>query len=137
MNTMKTNLTQHSENRLLHGHLVLALLFLLPVLTGRAAPYGTEFTYQGRLDGTNGTANGRYDFTFGLHLAASGGTAIVTVTNSNVGVSNGLFTTAVDFGGGIYNGNAYWIQLGVRTNGSGTFTALSPRQPVTPTPNAQ
>jgi hypothetical protein len=134
---MKTNLTQDSETRFLHGHLVLALLFVLSVLTGRAAPFGTEFTYQGRLDGTNGTANGRYDFTFGLHLAASGGTAIVTVTNGNVGVSNGLFTTAVDFGGGIYNGNAYWIQLGVRTNGSGTFTALSPRQPLTPTPNAQ
>jgi len=42
-----------------------------------------------------------------LHLAASGGTTIVTVTNSNVEVANGLFTTAVDFGGGIYNGNAY------------------------------
>lgn len=134
---MKTNLTHPSSPSPLCCRIGFALLFLLAAFTSQAAPFGTEFTYQGRLDGTAGPANGRYDFTFGLQLAASGGSAIVTVTNSNVGVSNGLFTTAIDFGGGIYNGNAYWIQLGVRTNGSGAFTALSPRQPLTPTPNAQ
>ena len=137
MKTIKKNLTHHSSPCSLRCRLALIILFQLAALTGQAAPFGTEFTYQGRLDGTNGPANGRHDFTFALHLAASGGTAIVTVTNTNVGVSNGLFTTAVDFGGGIYNGNAYWIQLGVRSNGTvAAFTPLSPRQPLTPTPNA-
>jgi hypothetical protein len=136
MKTMNTNPIQPFATRALQSWPALALLVLLPALTGHAAPFGTEFTYQGRLDSASGPANGRYDFTFALHLASSGGTAVVTVTNSNVAVSNGLFTTAVDFGGGIYNGNAYWIQLGVRTNGGGAFTAVTPRQPLTPTPNA-
>lgn len=109
----------------------------LACLSGRAASIGTEFTYQGRLTDATGSPSGSYDFTFTLHLAASGGTPIVTVTNLNTAVSNGLFTTTVDFGGGIYNGNAYWISLGVRSNGTGaSFTALTPRQPLSPTPNA-
>src|SRR2546426_1505832 len=131
MKTIKTNLTHRSSPHSLPCGIGFTVLFLLAALTGRAAFFGTEFTYQGRLDGSAGPASGRYDFTFGLYLAASGGTTIVTVTNSNVEVSNGLFTTAVDFGSGIYNGNAYWIQLGVRSNGTAAaFTALSPRQPL-------
>ena len=134
---MKIYLTHQSSPRSLRRRIGFTFLFLLAAVTSQAAPFGTEFTYQGRLDGAAGPANGRYDFTFGLHLAASGGTAIVTVTNSSVSVSNGLFTTAVNFGGGIFNGNAYWVQLGVRSNGTAAaFTALSPRQPLTPTPNA-
>jgi hypothetical protein len=133
---MKTNCSNCSIPLLFLRRINPFLLCLLSAMTAAAAPFGTEFAYQGRLDGAAGPANGRYDFTFALHLAASGGTAVVNVTNSNVAVSNGLFTTAVDFGGGIYNGNAYWIQLGARTNGSGSFTVLSPRQPLTPTPNA-
>lgn len=133
---MKTNCSNCSIPLLFLRRINPFLLCLLSAMTAAAAPFGTEFTYQGRLDGASGPANGRYDFTFALHLAASGGTAVVTVTNSNVAVSNGLFSTAVDFGGGIYNGNAYWIQLGARTNGGGAFTSLTPRQPLTPAPNA-
>jgi trimeric autotransporter adhesin len=114
----------------------LALLALASI-SGRAATIGTEFTYQGRLTDVTGPPSGSYDFTFTLHLAASGGVPVVTVTNLNTAVSNGLFTTAVDFGGGSYNGNAYWISLGVRSNGvAGSFTPLTPRQPLSPTPNA-
>ncbi|MCX6926209.1 MAG: tail fiber domain-containing protein [Verrucomicrobia bacterium] len=117
--------------------LIIALATLaLPSIRGRAEAIGTEFTYQGRLTDVAGPSSGAYDFTFTLHLAASGGVPIVTVTNLNTPVSNGLFTATVDFGGGIYNGNAYWISLGVRSNGTVSFTTLTPRQPLSPTPNA-
>ena len=82
--------------------LTIAALALAPV-RGQAAALGTEFTYQGRLTDATGPLAGSYDFTFTLHLAASGGVPVVTVTNLNTAVSNGLFTTAVDFGSGIYH----------------------------------
>jgi hypothetical protein len=47
-----------------------------------------------------------------------------------------LFTVTIDFGGGVFTGSNYWLQLAVRTNGSGSFTNLTPRQPILPTPYA-
>jgi len=53
-----------------------------------------------------------------------------------VGVSNGLFTVTLDFGGGVFTGQARWLEIAVRTNGSGAFTALQPRQELMPAPYA-
>jgi hypothetical protein len=101
------------------------------------APLGSSFTYQGRLtDGAN-AANGQYDLAFKLFDAVSGGNqAGVTVTNFNVVVSNGVFTTALDFGAGVFNGNAYWMDVMVRPSAGGGFTQLNPRQPITAAPYA-
>src|SRR2546425_7932524 len=99
-------------------------------------PFGNDFTYQGRLNDGSAGANGQYDLTFGLYDAATAGSRIVTVTNFNVAVSNGLFTTQVNFGSGIFIGYALWIEVGVRASGSPSgFTPLTPLQPLTPTPN--
>ena len=57
------------------------------------------------------------------------------VTNSATGVTNGLFIVPLDFGN-VFNGTDYWLEIGVRTNGNGTFMTLTPRQAVTPTPYA-
>ena len=38
------------------------------------------------------------------------------VTNNSVSVTNGLFTVAIDFGGGVFTGTNYWLQIGVATN---------------------
>src|SRR4029077_14995588 len=57
-------------------------------------------------------------------------------TNSSTAVSGGMFTVALDFGSGVFTGPARWLEIGVRTNGSGNFTTLSPRQPLLPTPYA-
>ena len=43
------------------------------------------------------------------------------VTNSDVAVTNGLFTTTLNFGPGIFSGANYWLQIAVRTNGNGAF----------------
>lgn len=97
---------------------------------------GTAFTYQGRLnDGTN-PATGTYDLQFAVYDAlTSGGQQGVSVTNAAVGVTNGLFTVTLDFGGQ-FPGAARWLEIAVRTNGAAIFTTLAPRQKLTPTPYA-
>jgi hypothetical protein len=69
---------------------------------------------------------------------SGGGPGVVAgpMTNSPVAVSNGLFTVKLDFGAGVFTGAERWLEIGVRSNGGGDFTALSPRQPLTPTPYA-
>lgn len=102
-----------------------------------ALAQGTAFTYQGRLNSGANPAAGHYDLTFSLYNASVGGRVLAgPVTNTAVPVTDGLFTVAVDFGAGIFTGSSNWLSLAVRTNGSGAFTALTPLQPLTPTPYA-
>ena len=97
---------------------------------------GTGFTYQGCLNSGTNPANGRYDLTFGLFSVSSGvGQVGVTQTNLATGVSNGLFTVALDFGAN-FPGADRWLEIAARTNGVGAFTTLTPRQKITPAPYA-
>jgi len=119
-----------------HTSITFALLSLLGGIVA-AEPLGTAFTYQGCLDEGSNPAQGIYDLRFAIHDVASGGVPVAgPLTNSAVAVSNGLFTVALDFGGGIFTGDARWLEIAVRTNGSGAFTALSPWQSLTATPYA-
>ena len=98
---------------------------------------GTAFSYQGHLNDNGSPANGIYDLRFTVCDALTNGDILAgPVTNSATGVSNGLFTVTLDFGGGVFTGPARWLQLDVQTNGNGTFTTLLPRQPILPTPYA-
>ncbi|HVM48175.1 MAG TPA: tail fiber domain-containing protein [Candidatus Acidoferrum sp.] len=110
----------------------------LSVVSTQTAPLGTAFTYQGRLTAGTEEANGPYDLKFGLYDAASGGNQVgVWITNTAVPISNGLFVATLDFGGSAFSGEACWLEVGVRTNGSSSdFTTLAPRQNLTPTPYA-
>lgn len=102
-----------------------------------AAAQTTAFTYQGRLLSSGSPANGIYDLTFTLFATNNPGSALAgPVTNSAVSVSNGLFTTQVDFGAAPFNSMNGWLEIGMRTNGNGAFTTLAPRQQVTPAPYA-
>jgi hypothetical protein len=47
-----------------------------------------------------------------------------------------LFTVTLDFGAAAFPGFDRWLEISVRTNGSGSFATLSPRQALTPTPYA-
>jgi trimeric autotransporter adhesin len=109
----------------------------LAVVASAQAQLGTAFTYQGRLQQLGAGANGSYDFRFILFTADLGGSQIGPIqTNSAVAVQSGLFTTEIDFGVNAFTGGERWLEIYVRTNGSGTFTLLTPRQPVRPTPYA-
>jgi hypothetical protein len=116
------------------------LVFTLLVLaTGDlgAAPLGTAFSYQGQLQPSGGSANGLYDFQFSLWDAVTNGNLVgATQAVAGLTVSNGLFDVQLDFGPGPFTGSACWLGVGVRTNGSGAFTAMSPRQPLLPMPYA-
>lgn len=117
----------------------LCLLIAFAILAGvrRAAAQGTAFTYQGQLQANGSPASGSYDLTFTLFKTNSGGVAIAgPVTNSATAVTDGLFTATIDFGPGAFTGTSNWLAIGVRTNGTGTFVTLAPRQQVTPTPYA-
>ncbi len=97
---------------------------------------GTAFTYQGQLVAGGNFANGRYDFAFSLYGTNTGGTALaLPVTNTAVAVTNGLFTTVMDFGA-VFTGASNWLQIAVSTNGANAFSTLTPRQPLTPVPYA-
>ena len=98
----------------------------------------SAFTYQGRLEDAGVPAHGLYDLRFTVHDALSGGNQWGPArTNGPVAVSNGLFTVTLDFGLGVFNGGARWLEIGVRSNGTASaFTALAPRQALLPTPYA-
>jgi hypothetical protein len=111
---------------------VLATLFSSHLI---AAPVGTAFTYQGRLNDGLNPANGIYDLTFSIWNAASGPVQVGdTLTNAATPITNGLITITLDFGADVFDGSARWLEVGVRTNGLGIFLPLIPRQAVLATP---
>ncbi|HXP61735.1 MAG TPA: hypothetical protein VN829_14665 [Dongiaceae bacterium] len=115
----------------------LIMLLIIGASAALAAPVGTAFTYQGWLAEGADPANGSYDFRFALYDGAASTSQVgPTLTNAAVGVNHGLFTAALDFGAGVFTGEAGWLEIAVRTNGGGDFIALAPRQPVTATPYA-
>ncbi len=114
-------------------------LLALTVLSGTPNLHAqsTAFTYQGRLDSSGSPSTGSYDLRVFVFDAAGGGFLRGFLTNSAVVVSNGLFTTTLDFGFGVFNGGPRWLEIGVRSNGTATaFNTLAPRQAVLPAPYA-
>ncbi len=98
---------------------------------------GPAFTYHGRLQSEAAPANGHYDLTFLLYTNGTGGSAVAgPLTNAYVAVNDGVFTARLNFGDGVFDGTAYWLEIGVRTNGDGAFTTLSPRHELLATPYA-
>jgi hypothetical protein len=134
------NLSTKQRNQFMHTYSKL----ILPILTLHVAasllcadPMGTAFNYQGYLTDKNGNAiTDQYDIKFDLYDVATGGSPRVSVTNAPVAVNKGLFTTTIDFGG-IFNGNAYWLQIGVRKDGNqNPYDMQSPRLQIRPVPYA-
>jgi len=99
-------------------------------------PLGTDFTYQGRLTASGLPAVSNADFEFTLFDAETEGVQVgALVSRINVGVVDGVFTTGLNFGAVAFNGDARWLQVAVRSPaGTGGFTTLTPRQPVTAAP---
>src|SRR5437763_1333787 len=103
----------------------------------RALAQGTAFTYQGQLNTNGQPANGNYDFQFHLYDAPTSGNQMPVVpTSPNVAVSNGLFTTGMDFGSNVFTGTVNWLEIAVQPHNGGGFTTLSPRQQILPVPGA-
>jgi hypothetical protein len=118
--------------------IVLALLSfstLNPQLSAFAQ--GTAFTYQGRLNENGVPVNRTYDLLFRPFNVPTGGTQLAFPNLRTVAIANGLFTTTLDFGPTVFNGDPLWLQIEISTNAfSGIVATLAPRQPLTPAPYA-
>lgn len=126
------------------------IAFALALIGGAATPWRAEaqssaFTYQGQLQRNGTPTTDQCDFQFGLFSTASGDVEVApAITVNGVNVSNGLFTTQLDFGFDAFNreeiaflGADRFLEISVRCPaGSGSFSKLSPRQPLTPVPYA-
>lgn len=136
MMTSTRKLENRNVRRLAPPPVRITVCLLLAVLCRPAVAQPTAFTYQGRLvDGTN-EATGSYDLEFALFDAASGGNQQgSTLTSFATVVSNGYFTVTLDFGNE-FPGADRWLEIGVRSNGGGAFSTLTPRQPFTSAPYA-
>ncbi len=114
----------------------LALLASLGAASA-AVPLGTAFTYQGKLTDGGGPAQGIYDLRFTIYDSVGGANALAgPQTYSAVGVTNGLFTITLDFGQVVFSGQAVWLEIAARTNGTGTFATFPVRQSLTAAPYA-
>ncbi len=116
-------------------------LMVWPVEVSEAAPMGTAFTYQGRLMDDNSAADGQYDFQFELYDSPADGNQLGSIIDVNeLDVIDGYFTVALDFNDvGVFNGDARWLQIGVRPgdfNDPCEYTVMEPRTELTPTPYA-
>jgi hypothetical protein len=114
------------------------LAFSMLLLSGTAL-FGqtTSFTYQGSLTDGGAPANGSYDLQFALWDNLSNGTQIgSTQTLNALSVINGGFTVNLDFGVSAFPGANRFLEISVRTSGTGAFTTLTPRQQISSTPYA-
>lgn len=116
------------------------LLVVLGVLgsTLGVLAQSSTFTYQGQLSANGVAATGLFDARFTLYDAANAGNQVGSVvTVAPLGVTNGLFTAELTYGASAFDGNARWLEIGVRPNGSvSNYTVLAPRQALTATPYA-
>jgi hypothetical protein len=103
-----------------------------------SVPMSTGFTYQGRLTDGGNPANGVYDFRFILYDASLGGDQVgLIITTEDLTVSDGYFIAQLDFGAGVFIGQARWLEIAVRPGASSdSYTILSPRQALTAAPYA-
>ncbi len=115
---------------------VFGVLSLVPVQGETLLP--PAFTYQGQLKQAGRPTDGLADLKFSLWTAVAGPSQIgPTLTFANLDVDHGLFSVALDFGAGRFNGDPRWLQVEARHPASvGVYTTLTPRQPVTAAPYA-
>src|SRR5688572_24117324 len=115
-----------------HSFLTLIVAMLGTVVGAQT----TVFSYQGNLSVGGAPANGNYDFQFSLFSGATGGSPVsLSVAVNNVAVTNGTFNVLVNFGNS-FPGAERWLEIRVRPAGQGSFTTLTPRQPITSSPYA-
>lgn len=106
-----------------------------------AAKLPSTFAYQGQLKQAGVPLTGSADLTFSLWTSAVGGDQVGdTLIKDNVLVEGGLLSASLDFGTTVFNGNARWLEVQVRSPHDMTdtepLTTLTPRQLITATPHS-
>jgi hypothetical protein len=98
----------------------------------------TSFTYQGLIRSGGAVHPGPVDLRFRLYDAANAGAQVgPQITALAVALEQGTFSTSLDFGVAPFSANApRWLEIDVANAGSGVFSTLTPRQPLSPAPFA-
>src|SRR5437762_10826068 len=97
-----------------NGRFIVRIMIALWLLCALLGSHGraTPFSYQGRLLQGGVPANGRYDLRFELFMSPTGLDSWATaITNTQVAVDGGIFTTFLDFETNVFS--ACWLQIGV------------------------
>ena len=115
---------------------VFIAVFVSSVSRGQV-PLDSDFSYQGELRFNNSLANGVFDFQFAAFDALELGNQLAEIIVEDVDVTNGIFTTAINFGSGVFLGDKTWLEIRVREgSNTGGFQQLLPRQQITSSPYA-
>lgn len=112
------------------------IFLILCILVSTSATFAqtTAFSYQGRLSETGSppvTGTRFFRFTlFDENGAAIPGAAV----ERTLMVTQGIFSTSLDFGAGAFPGANRTLEIAVKTNASDAYTVLNPRQEIVAAP---
>jgi len=104
-------------------------------VNGPAGPLGSAFTYQGQLRRGGEPVSNDCAMAFRLYDQGTGGSQVGPAITTTVPISAGLFTANLDFGSGVFNGQARWLGITVKCPGDGDYANLG-RQGLTAAPYA-
>jgi hypothetical protein len=95
-------------------------------------PVESKINYQGQLTDNGGNPlDGTYNMQFLFYDSAAGGSQVgSTISENDVGVTNGLFNVKLDVNQSDFNGQGLWLEVMVEGE------TLSPRQEILPVPYA-
>lgn len=96
---------------------------------------GSAFTYQGQLNLDGQPVDDSCQMAFRLYDDAGAGNQVGTALTRTVAIADGLFTAQLDFGAGVFTGDARWLGIGVQCTGDAGFADLG-RQALTAVPYA-
>ncbi len=116
------------------------LLVLAAALSGLALPAAAQpVSYQGRFTDNTQTPVGDYQLRFTVYDSVQGGNPVGAALTRSVTMAasdEGIFSFEdLNFGPGVFTGPLRWLEIAVSKNAE-PFTALTPRQPLNPTPQA-
>lgn len=116
---------------------IIFLILALALAATSAFAQSSSFNYQGRLNDAGAAASGNFLFQFKLYDAPAGGTQIGgTLSDVSVTVSNGIFSTNLDFGLVAFSGADRYLEIAVRKTVNDAYTTLTPRQKINSAPYA-
>ncbi|HMM78998.1 MAG TPA: hypothetical protein PKC65_03135 [Pyrinomonadaceae bacterium] len=111
----------------------------LPTPTPTPTPFPggqTAFPYQGKLVESGANVSTPRDIKFKLFDDENDVQIGSDAVFPNVSIRDGIFTVILDFGSAVFTGAPRSLEISVSQPGANAYTALSPRQPITPTPYA-
>ena len=105
--------------------------------TALAGSSASAFTFQGRLTEAGAPMAGPVDLRITPFDQAADGVPLAPAVEFNaLAPDGGVFSVAVDFGAGVFDGAPVWLEVAVRGPTAFEFTVLSPRQAVSSAPYA-